>query len=188
MTSFEFFSVALSLVLGLGITQLLLGALRVFWARGRQKVQWIPLIWAAAFFLWQIQYWWALFELHALMENWTQAAFLILLASAILLFISGALTLPASESQERDELLTYFRSDGKWALPAGTAYCALSLWVNSLLYGAPLFNVGSTVVLALGALALTAFFAVRTRALGAISFVFFCLTIYTFLTFAPTKY
>ena len=188
MTSFEYFSVALSLVLGLGITQLLLGVLRVFRTQGRQKIHWIPLTWAAAIFIWQIQYWWALFELHTLMESWTQGGFVLLLASAILLFISGALVLPASESQQSNELLTYFRDDGKWALLALVAYSAISLWVNWLLYGRSPLNDVTALLIAFSALALTAFFFARTRSLGIITILFFVLTVYTFSVAAPTKY
>ncbi len=68
MSAFEYFSVALSFVLGLGLTRLLLGALYVFRARERQRVHWIPILWAASIFLFQIQYWWAVFELRVLIE------------------------------------------------------------------------------------------------------------------------
>jgi len=122
------------------------------------------------------------------MESWTQGGFVLLLVLAILLFVSGALVLPASASQESDELLTYFRDDGKWALLALVAYSAISLWVNWLLYGRSPFNAVSALLLSFSVLALTAFFFSRTRSLGIITILFFVLTVYTFSVAAPTKY
>ena len=95
--AFEFISVALSFVLGLGLTRLLLAAVNVFRSRRRLKFDWIPLTWAAVIFLFQIQYWWAIFELSGLVENWTLLQFVTLLVMAMLLFVAGALVLPTAE-------------------------------------------------------------------------------------------
>ncbi len=188
MTSFEYFSVALSFVLGLGVTRLLLGAVGVFRARRRQRVHWIPLVWAMSIFLFQIQYWWAGFELNALMENWTHGAFATLLSSAVLLFIAGALILPASADQERTTLFEYFEQDGRWALIAIAAYAALSIWANWLLFKtSPISKVGA-IIWIIGLTALAAFLVTNRRVLQMLTIGFFLIAIWTYLFFAPAAY
>ena len=188
MTSFEFFTVALSFVLGLGVTRLLLGGLGVFRARQRQKVHWIPIVWAVSIFLYQIQYWWAIFELKGLIETWTHGAFATLLSLAVLLFIAGALILPTSADQERESLFEYFDQNGRWALPALTAYMALAIWANWFLFGTSLLSGMQALIVVIGGLALVAFMSSNQRILG-VSTVgnLFC-SIYAYFALAPTEY
>jgi hypothetical protein len=69
MTPFEFILVALSFVLGLGITRLLSSTVNIFRWRNELDIDWVPLVWAAVVFLFQIQYWWAIFELSEMVET-----------------------------------------------------------------------------------------------------------------------
>jgi hypothetical protein len=188
MTSFEYFSVALSFVLGLGVTRLLLGGVGVFRARRRQRVHWIPIVWAMSIFLAQIQYWWAVFELKELIEIWTHGAFATLLSLAVLLFIAGALILPASTNQERATLIEYFEQDGRWALLAVTAYAALSMWANWFLFQtSPISDVGAIVSI-YGLTALAAFLVTNRRILPILTIGFFLIAVWTYLFLAPAAY
>ena len=188
MSAFEYFSVALSFVLGLGLTRLLLGALYVFRARERQRVHWIPILWAASIFLFQIQYWWAVFELRVLIEVWTHGVFITLVALALLLFVAGALVLPASDDHAKDDLMEYFHEDGRWALLAMTAYAALSLWANWYLFGvSPMTWVG-LMVIAFGLVSFTAFAASNRRVLSAFTVAFLALSVWAYLVLAPGAY
>lgn len=58
MTLFEFLSIGVSLVLGLGVTLLLTSLLAAFRARRRVRLDWIPFVWAAYVLAIQGQYWW----------------------------------------------------------------------------------------------------------------------------------
>jgi hypothetical protein len=188
MTSFEYFSVALSFVLGLGITRLLVGGLGVFRARRRQKVHWIPLVWATGIFILQIQFWWAIFELQDQIETWTHGVFGSLLSAAILLFIAGALVLPASADQERENLFDYFEQDGRWALLALMAYSVLSIWLNWFLFSTPLISVSSAWIVAFVGLELGAFLSSDRRILGSLTVAYLLLTTYAYFAFAPAQY
>ena len=70
MTPFEYLSVGLSFVLGLAIAQTLSGVLKVFHARRDCPVDWLPLTWTAYVLLFQVQYWWTIFQL-ATAPSWT---------------------------------------------------------------------------------------------------------------------
>ena len=188
MTAFEFFSVALSLVLGLGLTRLLLGGRYVFLARRRQRAHWIPIAWAISIFIFQIQYWWAVFALQSSIETWTHGKFVSLLLAAILLFIAGALILPTSDDGERDDLLEYFEQDGRWALLAIAAYAALSMWVNWFLFDeSPVSSVGMIVVV-VGLTSLAAFMVRNRHIRGVLTAGFLIVAVWGFRVLAPAGY
>lgn len=188
MSAFEFFSVALSFVLGLGVTRLLLGALHVFRARQRQKIHWVPLVWALSVFIYQLQFWWALFELHDALPIWTHTAFVTLMAHALLLFVAGALVLPASGPEDRANLFDYFDSDGRWALLALSIYAALSFWTNWVLFNTSPFSSTGLVVSIFLLLSLTAFFTSNRRALGALGVAYLAFALYAYVALAPAQY
>ena len=188
MTAFEYFSVALSFVLGLGLTRLLLGALYVFRVRERQTVHWIPVLWAASIFLFQIQYWWAIFELKDLVVAWTHGVFVTLLVLALLLFVAGALVLPASDDHAKDDLHEYFQEDGRWALLAISAYAGLSLWANWYrFFVSPMTWVGAMVIV-VGIVPIAAFVASDRRVQGALTVAFLGLSVWAYLVLAPAEY
>ncbi|MDX1495852.1 MAG: hypothetical protein R3253_17405 [Longimicrobiales bacterium] len=136
MSPFEFISVALSIVVGLGVTQLLRGAVTVFRARREHPVDALPVTWAFIVFLTIIQFWWALFELDAadLVVEWSLGAFLLLLWLAVLLYLAAALVLPGRPT----DLTAYFDDDGRWALAMLAVYGMSGLVVNALLFGSGL--------------------------------------------------
>lgn len=148
MTPFEFITVALSFILGLGITQVLLSAIAVFRSRDRVEVDWIPLAWAAIILLWQLQYWWAVFELNTLVHAWTLLHFIALVAMALLLFVAGALVLPSPDQDAAERVRGTFQRDGRWALIFLSAYFASGLATNWFLFDtSPLTQIGAYCVL-----------------------------------------
>ena len=132
MDSFRWIAVALSMILGLGVTRLLSAFVAVFRSRRHSKLDWIPLAWAGCIFLWQLQFWWAIIELPGLIRVWTLGSFLTLVCLTLLLFVSAALVLPSSELAEKDSLAASFDRDGRWSLVSLSAYFVLAVvadWV-----------------------------------------------------------
>ena len=188
MSAFEFFSVALSFVLGLGVTRLLLGFVNVFRFRETHRPHWIPLLWAVSVFVYQVQFWWAVFELNTALTQWTHAAFITLMSHTLLLFVAGALVLPASEQRDHDSLLDYFEEDGRWAILALGAYSGLSFWTNWSLFGmSPLSSVGALVAAFL-ALAIAGFFVTSRRLQGIVAIAYFVMAVFAYVAMAPAQY
>ncbi|MFV8816423.1 hypothetical protein [Haliea sp. E17] len=130
MDAFNRIWLAPSIVLGLGIARLLSDAVLLFRSRLRAKMDWVPLIWAACIFLWQVQYLWAVVELPSLSSTWTVVDFALLLTLSLLLFLAGALVLPDSEMSAGASLEESFRQDGRWALVALSLWCGCAVVVN----------------------------------------------------------
>ena len=74
MSEFEYLSVLISIVVGLGISHLLAGVARLIRRRDEVRFYLPSLLWMGALFLAFIQIWWAIFGSRA-MESWTFVGF-----------------------------------------------------------------------------------------------------------------
>lgn len=136
MTPFEFLSVALSFVIGLGVTYLLTSLLSLIRERRTCRPDWLPLLWASYVFEYQVQYWWGVFELAA-MESWRFSVFLALLMYAVLLFAAGGLILPHDAARHEEGLRAYFERDGHLGVVLLNGYCLIAPVFNVFLFGMP---------------------------------------------------
>lgn len=114
MSSFDYLSVLVSIVVGFGLSEVLSGLARLARSRHRVKLYAPPLIWAATLILIFIQSWWAIFALHD-HKTWTFLAFAVLLAHPLALSFTAALALPReSEGDEAIDLRESFERQRPW--------------------------------------------------------------------------
>ena len=188
MTIFEFLTVAISFVLGLGITHLLSASIFVFRNRDALRPHWIPAVWATAIFLFQLQFWWALFELSEVITVWTARNFLALLCGALLLYVASALALPTRLEKPEETLLENFERNGKWSLLFLAIYPLYGIWVNRTLFGTPLAGTISAYSLVLAALP-AVYLAVRNlRVRGGLTIAFLLMGVLTAMKASPGAY
>ena len=90
---FQYLTVLVSIILGLGVTQLLTGVGRLIQARERVRVYWPALLWVGLLLLIHVQSWWAMFEMRD-HQAWTFLKFLVVLFHPISLYLMAALVLP----------------------------------------------------------------------------------------------
>jgi hypothetical protein len=113
MDDFAHLSVLISIVLGLGITNLLMGLARLVQMRGRVKVFWPTIVWALTLLLIHVQTWWTMFGLRGV-ETWTFLAFALTLMQPILLFFLSALVLPDFDREEALDLRANYFAHVRW--------------------------------------------------------------------------
>lgn len=140
MTIFEYVTVAISIVLGLGVAQLLSGALEVVRARRHTRLHWIPITWALSIFWIQLEFWWSLFGLSEDADVWTHGNFLLAIATSLCLFAAGSLILPRRWPQGGGDLMAYFDADGWTGVAAFALFNLCALPLNSRLFGAPVIS------------------------------------------------
>lgn len=129
MDTFRWMSVVISIILGLGVTRLLLGAVAVFKARHDRAIDGLPLAWGAAIFLQQVNFWWSLEDAGA-GTSWTLPSFLLLVGLVLALFLAAALILPVDPLAPEDSLRRYFERDGRWSLLGLAAFNVLAMVAN----------------------------------------------------------
>lgn len=131
MDQFNYLAVLISIILGLGITQLLSGVGRLLQARGHVRLYWPTLAWVAVLLVLHVQTWWAMFGLRTL-QTWTFAAFLLVLLQPIVLFLLSALVLPDPSSATADDLHAHYYFHTRWFFGLAAGLIVVSLmrdWV-----------------------------------------------------------
>jgi hypothetical protein len=93
MDTFSYLSVLISIVLGLGITNLLGGVATLLRRRADVRMFWPLPIWLVTLFLIHVQTWWTMFGLRRV-DRWSFGAFLIVLMQPVLLYLMTALIIP----------------------------------------------------------------------------------------------
>lgn len=136
MNNFPIVATVLSMILGLSVTRLLLGALTVFRIRRSAPPDWVALVWAVMLFTTQLEFWWAVNSLPEIKRAFSFSEFLLLVLLALSLFVSAALVLPSRSEDEQNGLRLYFEQDGRYALLSLSTYLVLGLIVNVVFFQA----------------------------------------------------
>lgn len=156
-----------SIILSLGITRLCSDTVSLIRSRNKIQMDWIPLVWAATIFIWQIQYLWAIIELPHFILKWTLPEFLALLSLSLALFFAAALVLPDQELEMGASLEDNFMIHGKWSLIALSAWGFLAVLVDLWMFSASLLSQGTElmIIVALVPLVFLVTKSKRTRAM-----------------------
>jgi len=83
---FEYVAVLTSIIIGLGMAQLLMGVTRLIQHPEQAKPYWVHLCWVFYMFLFSVFWWWWEFELGAIKE-WTFGVYLFVIFYAFLVFL-----------------------------------------------------------------------------------------------------
>ncbi|NIQ81711.1 MAG: hypothetical protein GTN93_27175, partial [Anaerolineae bacterium] len=93
MTLFEYLGVLISVVMGLGITHLLIGTSKVIQHRESIRLYWVHAVWTVNILIYILVIWWGMFWWSSL-EEWTFYNFLFVTLYAIVLFLLAAMLHP----------------------------------------------------------------------------------------------
>ena len=130
MSELDIVTLTLSLILGLSVAQLL-GAVAAAIRGHRQHLNWIPITWAAAIFLYHVQFWFAIFEIGGITTTWSWDWYAPILLLAVLLFFSGALVLPSRDHEWTQGMEADFEQNGRLALIPAISYVLVWIPVNA---------------------------------------------------------
>jgi hypothetical protein len=91
----------ISIVVGLGLTELLLTFYQL--VRARRRVVWdaLPLAWAVLVLIAVVNYWWGIRAIMAEASGWTTGTFMLTMISPIFIFLTCAAALPRIEPGAR---------------------------------------------------------------------------------------
>ena len=112
MDTFSYLSVLISIVLGLGITNLLGGMATLLSRRADVRMYWPLPIWLVTLFLIHVQTWWTMFGLRRV-GHWSFAEFLIVLMQPVLLYLMTALIQPRRDETGALDLKAAFLRESR---------------------------------------------------------------------------
>jgi hypothetical protein len=114
MSQFEYLSVLVSLILGLGIAHLLLGVGGMIHRRREAKPDPIHLLWVGAVFWTLVLNWWVFFQSQST-EVWSFDYFLVVIVWAVLFFLLAVILFPPDVTEDQDYAEVFERNRG-WFL------------------------------------------------------------------------
>ena len=112
MEMFEYVAVLTSIIIGLGMAQLLMGITRLIQHPEQARPYWVHLCWVLYMFLLSVFWWWWEFRLGAI-ELWTFGIYLFVVLYAFLMFLLCALLFPSNFSGY-DGFKGYFYAKRSW--------------------------------------------------------------------------
>ena len=114
---FQHVMVLTSIIIGLGITNLLLGlsgAIERFTENARPlRVSWATVFWAAYLFLLMVLFWWWEFRLLEILKQWSLWNHFLVICFAVVLVLQVALLIPR-DWDKVDDLNEYFLAKRRW--------------------------------------------------------------------------
>jgi hypothetical protein len=113
MESFNYLSVLLSIILGLAITQVLLGFRGLILTRAKVKLYLPTVIWAGLALLIAIQAWWASFGLR-MRASWTFLGFMVIVLQAVSVYMTTAVVLPDITGDSLVDLRDHYFAHKSW--------------------------------------------------------------------------
>ena len=134
MSEFEVLLVPLSLVLGLGITTILSGLIRIVKYRNEIEIHFLPVTWSFVILTYLVGHFNVLYDIETIGRAWSWGTFVTPLLQAMLLYVSAGLVLPAEIRKASSNMLTEFEENGRWALGALGALLAtapITNWIQT---------------------------------------------------------
>ena len=113
MDAFNYLSVLLSIIIGLGLTQVLAACGRLIRARMHVTWYWPALLWAAILIVIDVQVWWTMFGLRA-RKDWTFVAFFVVLLQTVTLYMMSAVLLPEQVDERGVDLRAHYHRQAPW--------------------------------------------------------------------------
>jgi hypothetical protein len=111
LDQFEYLSVLISIILGLGITQILTGFGRWLEQRGTFRAFLPSIGWAAFLLIVHVQTWWSMFGLRH-WPDWNFLQFSVVLLQPSILFLMAVLVFPGPHSN--DDLRSNYFAQRRW--------------------------------------------------------------------------
>lgn len=134
MNAFDYLSVLISIVLGLGITQVLAGFAGLVRARGRIRMYWPVPVQMGAVFLIAVVVWWSMFGLREV-RVWTFGTFLMVVGQAVAVYLMAAFITPETTGEEHLNLRDLYFREARWFFGSSLALLAFSVAKNLMLGG-----------------------------------------------------
>ena len=137
MGLFEFLMVLVSIIVGLGVAEVLTGVARTIRRRGSVDLYWVHGILVLSLFVALLQQWWEAWGLRDVSE-WSFLALLLLMAAPVCLFLMAHLVFP--EPVEDTKLEDYYYGEMRPIWILGAVAVTASTLFRPIIFGSTLFS------------------------------------------------
>jgi hypothetical protein len=132
ISAFEYITVFISIILGLGVTQILTGIADMVHQYNRVKMYWPHTIWVLLVLVMHVQEWYITFELRSY-SQWRLPVFLFVLLYPVALFILARLLFPFGLSEGVIDLKKFYFDNYRRIFLFGSMLAVLSILDNLII-------------------------------------------------------
>lgn len=126
ISAFEYITVLISIILGLGITQILTGIADLIHQSKRVKIYWPHALWVIVVLILHVQDWWATFDLRSL-GPWSLPLFLFIMVYPVVLFVLARLLFPFGLQEGVIDLKEFYLENYRKIFAFGSVLPLLSI-------------------------------------------------------------
>jgi hypothetical protein len=130
ISAFEYISILVSLILGLGITQILSSLADLFYHYRKVRFYWPHTIWVVFILFLHIQDWFITYQLKA-KPTWHLPELIFILSYPVALFTASKMLLPTNDKEERIDMRLFYT----------TQFRAIFLFIGISIFLSILFNI-----------------------------------------------
>lgn len=141
ISAFEYVSILVSIILGLGITQILSSFSDLLYNFKRIKFYWPHTLWVIFILFLHIQDWFVTYELR-LKSVWRLPELMFILAYPVSLFIAAKMLLPTNEAEKTNDMKSYYMSHFPTIFLIMAFSISCSILFNIFLLGRPIIEQG----------------------------------------------
>ena len=150
MTQHEYIFVAVSIILGLGITRLLHAVALLTRAHRLVSFHWSTALWGLCILAYSLQLWWVGWGLRGI-QTWSFSDFLVLIMGSICIYGAAEMALPVPE-EGRLDFLQHSQRLGRLSALSMLLYFAIGPYVNLTMLSEPVPLLPALLVPAIGIL------------------------------------
>jgi hypothetical protein len=132
MSRFEFSSVLVSIVLAIGVAEVLRTWGQMIRQRRRARPYWVHVGWMALMLLLSIQFWWSLWDLQAWPE-WGFFEYVLFLLPFLTLVVLTFLLCPDLQTDVESGMEAYFFENAPWVFSLGAVFIVELMVTNPVL-------------------------------------------------------
>ncbi|WP_422361663.1 hypothetical protein [Reichenbachiella sp.] len=135
MEPFEYVVVLISLILGLGVAQLLNGVADMLAQFKKTKFSVAHSIFIVVLFLVFFQEWWYTYQYSKQIDQWTESIVMALMIFPIVLFLLARFMFPTGSRSQETDLDSYFRENWRWLYGIFSSTILISIFHNVTISG-----------------------------------------------------
>jgi len=113
VNSFQHVLTLISIIIGLGLAQILTNFNSLIKERKNVRFHWLPIYWAIGTFFVQVQWWWGIYKAKD-METWNFLFFSFIILNPISMYLASGCVLPKASHDIKYDLKEYYFSNRRW--------------------------------------------------------------------------
>jgi hypothetical protein len=140
VSRFEYLSVLISIVIALGISEMVSSWGRLLRHRVSVRHYWVHSLWSLLILMMMVEFWWGFWQFRVV-DEWSFVGLVAVLAEVLVMVLAALVLTPSEPIDEDLDLRIYFYEQHRLFFVLGLALVAQLVVVDALVGGQPFFHI-----------------------------------------------